>query len=102
LKPVDFSDDDIGIDAILGVAPGGHFFGAPHTIARYEKAFWQPILSDWSNFENWTDAGARDATQRANTLWKKLRDSYVPPFLDPGTSDALDDYVARRTRELGL
>jgi trimethylamine--corrinoid protein Co-methyltransferase len=102
LKPVDFTDDDIGVAAIMGVAPGGHFFGAPHTIARYEKAFYRPILSDWTNFENWTDAGAKNATTRANEIWKKLRDAYAPPFLDPSTSDALDAYVARRKREMGF
>jgi trimethylamine---corrinoid protein Co-methyltransferase len=101
LKPVDFTDDDLGIDAIKGIDPGGHFFGAGHTIARYEKAFYRPILSDWTNFENWTDAGAKNATMRANELWKKLRDSYVPPFLDPSVGDALDAYVAKRRRELG-
>jgi len=102
LKPVDFTDDDLGVDAIKGVDAGGHFFGAPHTMARFETAFYRPILSDWTNFENWTDAGAKNATTRAAELWKKLRDSYVPPFLDPAVSDALDAYVARRRRELGF
>lgn len=102
LKPVEFSDDDLGIDAIKGIAPGGHFFGSPHTIARYEKAFYRPILSDWTNFENWTDAGAKNATMRANEMWKKLRDAYVPPLLDPAVSDELDAYVARRKREMGF
>jgi trimethylamine--corrinoid protein Co-methyltransferase len=102
LKPVDFSDDDIGIDAIMGIAPGGHFFGSSHTIARYEKAFYQPILSDWTNFENWTDAGAKNATTRASEMWKKLRDAYVPPQLDPAVSDEIDAYVARRKGEMGF
>jgi trimethylamine---corrinoid protein Co-methyltransferase len=102
LKPVDFTDDDLGVDAIKGIDPGGHFFGAGHTIARYEKAFYRPILSDWTNFENWTDAGAKNATTRANELWKKLRDNYVPPFLDPSVGDALDAYVAKRKRALGF
>lgn len=102
LKPVDFSEDDLAVDAIKGVAAGGHFFGTTHTIARYETAFYRPILSDWSNFENWTDAGAKTATVRANELWKKLRDTYVPPFLDPSISDALDAYVARRREDLGF
>ena len=58
LKPVAFTDDDLGIDAILAVAPGGHFFGEAHTLARYETAFYRPLLSDYANFENWRDAGA--------------------------------------------
>src|SRR5215469_14300724 len=40
LKPVSFSDDDLGVEAIKGVAAGGHFFGAAHTLARYEKEFY--------------------------------------------------------------
>ena len=100
LKPVSFSDDDLGVDAIKGVAAGGHFFGAPHTLARYQSAFYRPLLSDWSNFENWRDAGSHDATERATGIWKKLLADYVPPPLDPAVREAVAAYVERRTREL--
>ena len=101
LKPVSFSDDDLAVEAIKGVAAGGHFFGEPHTLARYEAAFYRPLLSDWSNFENWTDAGARNATERATGIWKKTLADYVPPPLDPAIKEAIDAYVARRSGELG-
>jgi len=100
LKPVGFSDDDLAVDAIKGVAAGGHFFGAPHTLARYETAFYRPLLSDWSSFENWRDAGSHTATERATTIWKKLLAEYQPPPLDPAVREAVADYVARRTGEL--
>jgi trimethylamine--corrinoid protein Co-methyltransferase len=100
LKPVSFSDDDLGVEAIKGIAAGGHFFGAAHTLARYETAFYRPLLSDWSNFENWTDAGARNATERATGIWKKVLAEYMPPPLDPAVREAIGAYVARRTREL--
>jgi trimethylamine--corrinoid protein Co-methyltransferase len=99
-KPVTFSDDDLAVEAIKGVAAGGHFFGAAHTLARYEHAFYRPLLSDWSNFENWSEAGARNATQRATGIWKKLLAEYVPPPLDPAIKEAVQAYVARRTIEL--
>jgi trimethylamine--corrinoid protein Co-methyltransferase len=101
LKPVSFTDDDLAVEAISQVAAGGHFFGAPHTLARYETAFYRPLLSDWSNFENWTDAGARDATVRATGIWKKILAEHAPPPLDPAVREAVQDYVARRTAELG-
>jgi trimethylamine---corrinoid protein Co-methyltransferase len=101
LKPVSFSDDDLAVDAIKDTAAGGHFFGSAHTLARYETAFYRPLLSDWSNFENWRDAGSRNATDRATGIWKKLLAEFVPPPLDPAVKDAVADYVARRTRELG-
>ena len=100
LKPIAFDDDDLGIDAIKGVAPGGHFFGSAHTLARYETAFYRPLLSDWSNFENWTDAGSKDATRRATAHWKQLLAEYVAPPLDPAVKEELDAYVRRRSVEL--
>jgi trimethylamine--corrinoid protein Co-methyltransferase len=101
LRPLEFSDDDLAVDAIKEIAAGGHFFGAAHTLARYQSAFYRPLLSDWSSFEAWTEAGSRTATERATLIWKKLLAEYVAPPLDPAVREALADYVARRTRELG-
>src|SRR5215472_6271079 len=100
LKPVSFSDDDLAVETIKEVAAGGHFFGTPHTLARYQSAFYRPLLSDWSNFENWRDAGGHNATERATVIWKKLLAEYVPPALDPAVREAVAAYVERRTREL--
>lgn len=96
LKPLAFSDDDLAVDAIASVPAGGHFFGAAHTMARYQTAFYRPLLSDWSNYENWRDAGARDATTRATDIWKRARDEWVAPPLDPARREALEAYMARR------
>ncbi|HUO81100.1 MAG TPA: trimethylamine methyltransferase family protein [Steroidobacteraceae bacterium] len=100
LKPVEFSDEDLAVETIKGVPPGGHFFGTAHTLARYQSAFYRPLLSDWSNYENWVDAGSRDATRRATGIWKRLLADYAAPPLDPAVREALDAYVARRGAEL--
>jgi trimethylamine--corrinoid protein Co-methyltransferase len=100
LKPVSFTDDDLAVEAIKGIAAGGHFFGSSHTLARYESAFYRPLLSDWSNFENWRDAGSRNATDRATGIWKKMLAAYVPPPLDPDIREAISEYVTRRSAEL--
>jgi trimethylamine--corrinoid protein Co-methyltransferase len=103
IKPIDVNAEEIaaGLEAIADVPTGGHFFGSPHTLARYETAFYRPLVSDWSNFENWRDAGAKDATQRAHEIWKRLKEQYAPPPLDPAVAEALDAYVAKRRQELG-
>jgi trimethylamine--corrinoid protein Co-methyltransferase len=100
LKPVDFTDDDLAVEAIKETPAGGHFFGSAHTLARYETAFYRPLLSDWSNYENWRDAGSRNATERATGIWKKLLAEYVAPALDPAVREAIAAYVARRSTEL--
>jgi trimethylamine--corrinoid protein Co-methyltransferase len=98
---VEVSDDELGLDAIAEVGPGGHFFGTAHTLARFETAFYQPMLSDWRNFETWRDDGSKTATERANAIWKRLLAEYEPPPLEAGVAEALDDFVARRKREIG-
>ena len=99
LQPLDVSDAALGLDAIAEAGPGGHFFGTAHTLERFEHAFYTPILSDWRNFENWRDGGARDATQRANGIWKNLLADYEEPAMDAGTREELKAYVARRKED---
>jgi trimethylamine--corrinoid protein Co-methyltransferase len=100
LQPLEVNDDTLALDAMREVGPGGHFFGAAHTLARYETAFYAPMVSDWRNFETWQADGSRTATERANTIWKRLLAEAVPPPLDPPVLEALDALVARRKREI--
>jgi trimethylamine--corrinoid protein Co-methyltransferase len=96
LTPVEVSDDTLALDAIEQVGAGGHFFGVEHTMARYETAFYEPLLSELSTFETWQEAGSSDAAQRANRIWKRLLDDYDQPPLDPAVDEALAEYVAKR------
>lgn len=100
MSPIEVNDDTLGLDAVRDVGPGGHYFGTAHTLARYKTAFYEPLVSDWSNFENWTDAGGENATRRANRIWKDVLGNYEAPNIDAGIADELKDYVARRKREI--
>lgn len=102
LQPVDTSESELAVDAIIGVAPGGHFFGAEHTLSRYEGAFYQPMLSDWRNFETWEEDGARGATDRASTIWRSVLDTFEAPHLEPERLEAMQAFVARRRTELDV
>ncbi len=100
LKPLDIRSETLGVAAIAEVGPGGHFFGAADTLSRYEDAFYAPLLSDWRNFETWSDGGSLTATQRANTIWKKLLQDYEEPPMDPAMRAEIDAFVARRKAEI--
>jgi trimethylamine--corrinoid protein Co-methyltransferase len=101
LEPLEMDDDALAIEAIREVGPGSHFFQASHTLARYERAFYAPLLSDWRNFETWTEDGARDSTMRANRIWKALLAEYQRPAMDPAVAEELEAFVARRKEEGG-
>jgi trimethylamine--corrinoid protein Co-methyltransferase len=70
-------------------------------MARYESAFYAPLLSDWRNFETWQEDGALDATRRANRLWQELLAAYEPPPLDEAVAEEIAAFVARRKEEGG-
>ncbi|MEM8791592.1 MAG: trimethylamine methyltransferase family protein [Pseudomonadota bacterium] len=101
MLPVETTDEAIGFDAIAEVQPGGHFFSASQTMNRYATQFYEPVISDWSNFGQWTEAGSVSATDRAHALWKKTLAEFQPPPMDAGVRSALMDFVARRKAEGG-
>jgi trimethylamine--corrinoid protein Co-methyltransferase len=101
LKPVVVDDDAMAFSAMEEVGPGGHFFGAQHTLERYSTAFYQPLISDWRNFPNWEASGGPTAEKKANALWKQALAEYQPPHLDPAALEAIDAFVARRAAEGG-
>ena len=100
LTPIAVDEASLAISTIAEVGPGGHFFGTAHTLERFETAFYQPMLSDWRNFETWQEDGALTATDRANRIWQQLLAEYVPPPLEPSAAEALDAFVDRRKREI--
>ena len=100
LQPMVVDEGSLGFAAMVEAGPGGHFFGTAHTLERYETAFYEPMLSDWRNFETWQADGARTATERANAIWKRILAEAVPPPLDPAVVEALDALVSRRKREI--
>ena len=94
--------DEIGFDnALSKVAPSGHFFDAPQTMARYSTEFYEPVVHDYANFGTWTERGARDASQRATQVWKDILAADVRPEVDDTRREAMRAFIAKRTAEGG-
>lgn len=101
LKPIDVNTETLALDSIREAGAGGHFFGTAHTQARYETAFYSPMVSDWQNFESWEEAGSLTATARANSIFKQLLHDYETPPIDEGIKEELQAFVAKRKEEGG-
>lgn len=101
LRPLKRDADESGFDAIRDVPAGGHSFGAAHTMQRYERDFYQPMLSDWRGDENWALAGAKEAGQRAPDIWQQALAKNQEPVMDPAIREEPETYVAKRREEIG-
>jgi len=100
VEPLVVNDETLAIEAMREVQPGGHYFGTAHTMERYDSAFYSPVVSDWTNFESWKEAGGLDSAKRANAIWKQAINDYEQPPLDPAILEELEEYVAKRKQEL--
>jgi trimethylamine--corrinoid protein Co-methyltransferase len=100
-EPLASDDAELAYDAIAAVEPGSHFFGCEHTMERYQTAFYEPLVSDWSNFGQWTDNGSLTATQRANGIWKQILQDFEAPALDSARAEELQAFIERRSAEGG-
>jgi trimethylamine--corrinoid protein Co-methyltransferase len=100
VKGVDFSDAADAMEAFREVGPGGHFLGAGHTQENFETAFWMGEMADNGTFEQWTAEGGLWQHERAARRVKEILRDYAPPEMDVAVRESLDDFVARRSREI--
>jgi trimethylamine--corrinoid protein Co-methyltransferase len=96
INGVDMTENGQAMDALLTNGPGQHYLGAAHTLANFEGAFYRSETADNNSYEQWLDDGGLDAAQRANKIWKRQLAEYEAPPIDPGTDEALLDFIARR------
>jgi len=95
------TEDDIALDAIREVGPGGHYFGCQHTQDRYSTAFYAPFASDWRNFEAWESDGAVWTPERAHRIYKAILAEFEAPDMNGDHQEELRRFVAKRKQEGG-
>ena len=100
LKPIEVNETTMALDAIREAGHGGHFFGTAHTLANYTTAFYEPIVSDWSNYETWAEKGEKTAYQRANKVYRQCLADYQQPPIDEQVKLSLEKYVVQRRQEI--
>ncbi|HEX6843583.1 MAG TPA: trimethylamine methyltransferase family protein [Actinomycetota bacterium] len=88
------TDDDIAVDVIEAVGPGGHFLDQEHTLTQM-RTIWRESLMDRRSWDAWETEGRPDppvdaATQRAKEL-----------LAEHGPEPLADDLAAELDRIVG-
>ena len=99
-KGVQWDDFDEALQAITDVGPGGHFLGHPHTLKKFQEAYFMPKLFDNNTIEQWQAEGSNEINERALSHAKELLDEYEEPKLDESKNEALLEYIKKREREI--
>ncbi len=93
-------DNAFARDAYAEVEPAGHFLGCSHTMANYETAYYDAVLSDSENVESWEEQGSKDMAQRAYDRWNQILKDYQAPPLDQAKDEELCAYIEKRKAEI--
>lgn len=101
MQPMTVDAGSLALDAIKEVGSTGNFFGASHTLERYETAFYAPFLSDWNNYEAWEERGSTTTPERANKIWKQILSEFEAPPMDEAIREELEAFVALRKEQGG-
>jgi len=93
--------EEIALETIREVGSTGHYFGVAHTQARYEMAFYRPMVSDWRNFEAWAADGMHWTAERAHLVAERIVKAFEAPPMTDAIRGELEAFVARRKEEGG-
>ena len=88
---------ETNLGALAEVSPGGHFFAAQHTMARYQTEFYEPLVADWANFGTWTERGEKTASERATGIWKDIIAANPDLGHDGARIEALQSFIEARS-----
>lgn len=100
LSGLPLDDNAMARDAYSEVEPAGHFLGCAHTMANYETAYYEAILSDSNNVELWEEQGSKDMAGRAYERWNQILREYQAPPLDQAKDEELVAYIEKRKSEI--
>ena len=67
---------------------------------RFRDCFYRPFLSSADNFDRWKRNGSETTDVRANKIAHKMVEEYVAPEMDSAIKEELDEWVAKRKKEL--
>jgi trimethylamine--corrinoid protein Co-methyltransferase len=89
-------EDDLALDVITKVGPGGIFLTEPHTAEQFRTELYLPSLSNRQNISRWQAQGRTSIVDRARTRWQDVLAAHRVPSLDTSTIALIDRYVETR------
>ena len=77
MRGIDLSPDQMALDVIHEIGPGGDYLGASHT-ARHFRQVWYPRLFDRRAYDAWTEADRPTVVKNARQLAQELIANHTP------------------------
>jgi len=93
------TDDELALDLIDQIGPGGNFIGEMHTAERCHTAHWIPTVLDRNNFDAWSAAGGEALYARLNRKAKAILAEHTVEPLPDAVRAAIQAVIDRRANQ---
>lgn len=100
-RPLDFSDDALGLEVVAAAGPGGTFIDTEHTATHFRQELFFPKLLDRQYYESWRAAGAHSLEDACRARKAELLAAPPAPPLPLDQARELARLVAAAKRLLG-
>ena len=82
-RGIPVNDDELGLDVIKEVGPGGQFLTHKHTLRHFRSTQWRPRLICRDGYEKWEESGSRNLLDRARQRLLEIIETHRPLPIPP-------------------
>ncbi|MBC2723762.1 MAG: trimethylamine methyltransferase family protein [Desulfosporosinus sp.] len=82
LRGTKIETEDLAVQLIDEVGPGGQYLTADHTYQNFRTEFWPPTLSNRETYDQWRLNGSLPMINQAEKRVNEIIDNYEIPYLD--------------------
>jgi trimethylamine--corrinoid protein Co-methyltransferase len=100
LRDTAFSDEELGLDLLDELGPGGTFIDQEHTVRHLRRQLWFPTLLDREFYQAWKDAGAASDEDRCRQRKEDILANHHPEPLPDEVEKGIAEVVAAAHRHL--
>ncbi|HWQ40739.1 MAG TPA: trimethylamine methyltransferase family protein [Desulfosporosinus sp.] len=93
LRKITTNEEDLAVQLIHEVGPGGQFLTTDHTYQNFRKEFWQPSLSNRETYDQWQLNQSIPLIDHAAKRVQEVIDDYEVPPLDRAIDQKLKTFA---------
>ncbi len=82
-RGMEFSEDNLALDLISEVGPGGAFIDHTHTLERMKTTAFLPFVADRDDRQQWMEKGSKDSQAHAMEVARNILTSENPAAFPP-------------------
>ncbi len=92
-RGIPVNDDELGLDVIQEVGPGGQFLTHDHTLRHFQSTQWRPRLICRDGYEKWEESGSRSLLERARLRLLEILETHRPLPIPPEKAQVIRNLV---------